>query len=145
MKKITTYYEEENNFIEIFELNDKTLKINLALSSYNTISFEWTYIIKIIDNNIIFECVKEPQNYIKDTIFDIGWSCFRCELLELHFNNVALLITNNFNKEEWLQILIYIFPNIPYYNIDEEPENNGIIWLNNIIKNIKEWQFLTVK
>jgi hypothetical protein len=63
-----------------------------------------------------------------------GWTSLRCCLLETHFNEVSKLIIQNYEKEDWVETLIKIFPEIPFYKIDDTDEQCGLYWIkNNII------------
>jgi hypothetical protein len=130
---IETYYEEENDLIIINKLNDNELEIKLANQDKNhNINFAYTYKIIIYEDNFSLICISESTNLFNENELN-GWTSLRTCLLETHWNEVSNLIIQNYKKEDWIKILIKIFPEISFYKIDDTHEQSGLHWLKNII------------
>ena len=130
---IETDYEEENNLITINKINNNELEIKLAnQDKQQNINFTYTYKIIINKDSFNIICINEPKTLINEIELE-GWTSLRSCLLETHFSEVSKLITQNYKKEDWIKILIKIFPEIPFYKIDDTNEQCGLLWIKNII------------
>ncbi len=130
---IETDYEEENNLITINKINNNELEIQLAnQDKQQNINFTYTYKIIINKDSCNIICINEPETLINEIELE-GWTSLRSCLLETHFSEVSKLITQNYKKEDWIKILIKIFPEIPFYKIDDTNEQCGLLWIKNII------------
>lgn len=133
---VETCYEEENDLIVINKINDNELEIKLAnQDKHHNNNFIYTYRIIINKDNFTLICKNEPENIFNENELN-GWTSLRACLLETHFNEVSNLIIQNYKKEDWLKILINVFPQIPFYKIDDTYEQCGMYWLKNNIYNL---------
>ena len=80
------------------------------------------------NNKCTLRIIKEPLEYIYS--FDSVWHSLKCIYLENNFDKVFELIKNNYDKKDWINIIIKVFNVIPYYQIDDSPEECGIEWIN---------------
>ena len=131
-KKIETNYPEDNEYIKIYKINNDELFIQLG---FDDKLFLWKYNVKIVNNKCTLRIIKESTEYIYSS--DMGWHSLKCICLENNFDKVFDLIKNNFDKKYWIDIIIKVFPIIPYYQIDDSPEECGIKWLNKNVPNIE--------
>ena len=88
------------------------------ISTYNKPFFKWKYEVDINDNDITLKCINivDKEKYINqdDVKYNI-WHTSRCENLEKNFPKFASDLQKNFPKQEWIQIIIEVFPSISSY------------------------------
>ena len=124
---------EWDNTINLYKINNDELFIEVCRDEDGL--FLWQYNIKIINNRSILRIIKESIEYKKSS--NNEWNYLMSVLLENKFDKVFDIIKNNYDKKYWIDIIIKIFTDIPFYRIDNNSEQYGLIWLNNTIN--KNW------
>lgn len=125
MKDIKTRYcrVQWNDLIRI-SIDDKDIHFELGycLKSTSRIIFKWKYVLDLL--SLKLTCInildKDKDKYIneEDIKYNI-WHTLRCEKLEENFPKFVNDLQKNFRKEDWIQIIIEIFPSISRYSESE--------------------------
>jgi len=108
----------ENNVIH-FELGYQLKSSSETSQTF----FKWRYIVNVSDvendvNDITLKCVdiSDKEKHIdKDDIKYNIWHTSKCKETEERFSKFAKDLIQNFPKEDWIQIIIELFPSISSY------------------------------